>query len=145
MLVPFWGGRAPLYSFWGVPGTLSCPSWVPSGTGDRAQALPRGLSKKEKWKLNFIGGNPLPGRKHVNKHMKKNNKFENTFLEPCMCHINPPPSAQWRPRLPHVAQKHPQRPKKSLKKGVTPWMLCFFGHRGRKQSTRDVETTRNSH
>jgi hypothetical protein len=52
---------------------------------------------------------------------QENIKLQSTFFDPCMCHINPPPSAQWRLRLPHDAQKHPQGrkilEKKCLRKG----------------------------
>ena len=60
----------------------------------------------------FSRENPLPRRK-MSINTWGNIKFESTFFESCMCHINPRLSAPWRPGLPHVAQKHPQRPNKS--------------------------------
>ena len=87
------------------------------GTQNRAHALPRELSKNEKWKLNILEGKPSPRKENVN-NIWENIKLQSTFFEPYMCHINPPPSAPCRPTLPHVAQKHPQRPNKSLTKEV---------------------------
>ena len=46
----------------------------------------------------------------------ENIKSQRSFFDPCMCHIDQPTRAQWRPKLADDAHKHPPRPNKSLKK-----------------------------